>query len=355
MSLANSAIFILPSGIAGVRAVERHFELADHRAAQVFRRRLLRTGQELLAIDDLHDAAAVGAVGEDDAVVLHAGRDHAVQVGRHGAGRAGLLADQTEIADIHRLRRIAEIVDLGLPARAPVLQAGNEVGDAGVALPPVLVGVHEVGRDGADLLGIGRIGDVPDFVRLVAEHAQHVDRVADRPWAACVPSQMRTICAPPCSPSPSSPGICARYFGCSGSVTSMIEVPLNSACLVSRIDRLRHRIGAAVMADIGDVAVALLVDDRLVGAARLQVVVADQAHVLGFGRSADALLLLRHRRHRRERGQSDGRGREPSRHACRVEAEDARVHGSRLPDVCFRRLARRRICRAARISRYGKP
>ena len=46
-------------------------------------------------------------------------------------------------------------------------------------------------------------------------------------------------------------------------------------------------LGAAVVADIGDVAVALLVDDRLIGAARLQVVVADEAHVLGLRRIAD--------------------------------------------------------------------
>ena len=69
-----------------------------------------------------------------------------------------------------------------------------------------------------------------------------------------------------------------------------------------RIDRLRHLRRAAVVADIGDVAVALLVDGRLIGAARLQVVVADQAHVLRLGRIAD-LLLLRQRRRRRDQQQ----------------------------------------------------
>ena len=61
-----------------------------------------------------------------------------------------------------------------------------------------------------------------------------------------------------------------------------------------RIDRRRHVVGAAVMADIGDVAVALLVDGGLVGRARLQVVPADQLHVGGFRRRAD-LLFLRQR------------------------------------------------------------
>src|SRR5262245_16985614 len=40
------------------------------------------------------------------------------------------------------------------------------------------------------------------------------------------PLHARTICAPPASPSPDGPGMCFRYTGRFGSVTSMIEVPL---------------------------------------------------------------------------------------------------------------------------------
>src|SRR5204862_7810959 len=58
--------------------------------------------------------------------------------------------------------------------------------------------------------------------------------------------------------------------------------------------RRRDVVGAAVMADIGDETVALLVDGRLVGAACLQVAPAGQLHVGGLGRRAD--LLLRRRR-----------------------------------------------------------
>src|SRR6185437_1505011 len=58
-----------------------------------------------------------------------------------------------------------------------------------------------------------------------------------------------------------------------------------------RIERARNLVGAAVMADIGDVAVALVMDGRLIGAARLQIAVTDQPHVLGFARCADLLLL----------------------------------------------------------------
>src|SRR5262249_9205534 len=54
-----------------------------------------------------------------------------------------------------------------------------------------------------------------------------------------------------------------------------------------RIERFRVPRAPAVMADIGDVAPALLEDGRLIGAARLQVVVADKPHVLGFRRITD--------------------------------------------------------------------
>ena len=37
-----------------------------------------------------------------------------------------------------------------------------------------------------------------------------------------------------------------------------------------------------MMADVCDIAVALMMNDRLIGAARLQVVIADEPHVLGF-------------------------------------------------------------------------
>jgi len=58
-----------------------------------------------------------------------------------------------------------------------------------------------------------------------------------------------------------------------------------------RIERRRNIVGAAVMSDIGDPAVALMMDGRLIGAARLLIVAADQFHVGGFGRRADHLLL----------------------------------------------------------------
>src|SRR5580693_4600576 len=50
-----------------------------------------------------------------------------------------------------------------------------------------------------------------------------------------LPSHTRVICAPPDSPGPGvrgSPGMCARYFGFFGSVTSTRDVPLSSICPV---------------------------------------------------------------------------------------------------------------------------
>src|SRR4029077_18181221 len=57
------------------------------------------------------------------------------------------------------------------------------------------------------------------------------------------------------------------------------------------VHRLWHVRRAAMVADIGDVAVALLMDGRLIGRARLQVVHTDEAHVGGFGRIADLRRL----------------------------------------------------------------
>jgi hypothetical protein len=45
------------------------------------------------------------------------------------------------------------------------------------------------------------------------------------------------------------------------------------------------------MADIGDIAVALVMDGRLIGAARLEIAGADELHVGSFRRRADQLLL----------------------------------------------------------------
>ena len=129
-----------------------------------------------------------------------------------GAAGARLLADQTEVADEHRLGRVRQVVDLRHAVGAPLRVARHQVGDAGVALPEVLVRALEALDDGRQQRRLGRVGHVPDFVRLVAEHAQHVE-LALVALGQVGAAQTRTICAPPCSALPSSPGNVRQVSG----------------------------------------------------------------------------------------------------------------------------------------------
>ena len=208
-----------------------------------------------------------------------------MQFGRHVAGGARLLPRHAEVADVHRLRRIAQVVDLGHAAHAPAGDAGDEVGDAGVALPPVLVRVAPA-FEPRDDRRVGGIGHVPDLVRLAAEHAQHVGlgRIALRQRAPVADAHHLRAAFLVVS---FQAGQVLQVFriGRIGDVEDRGAVELGLAG--HPVDRLRHVGRAAMVADIGDVAVALPVDGRLVGAARLQVVHADEAHVAGLGRVAD--------------------------------------------------------------------
>ncbi len=128
----------------------------------------------------------------------------------------------------------------------------------------------------------------------------------------------------------------ARYFGCAGSVTSTIDVPLNSGWPVSGLTGFGRVRRAAVVADIGDVAVALLVNGRLVGGAVLQVVVADEAHVARFRRIAD-LRRAGYRHHVRLRHLRDGRQRQCGEHGapgehCAEHAITVAPHEFLLPN-----------------------
>src|SRR5262249_31017144 len=103
----------------GVTApIWREREPADLGRREARGRRLLRAVQELLAVHDLQQAVAAGAVREVHAV---AGGDRAVRAlrDRYRSRRGGLLADQAEVTDEHRLRGIAQVVDLRHASRAP--------------------------------------------------------------------------------------------------------------------------------------------------------------------------------------------------------------------------------------------
>jgi len=212
-----------------------------------------------------------------------------MQFGRHRAGRAGLLAWQAEIPDLLRMRGIGEIVDLRHPARAPVRRARHQEGNAGVAFPPVLVCVLQ-SPDPRDQHGIGGIGDIPDFMRLATERPQHVDRVAIALRQALAVADPHHLGA-------------ARFVLAflARQVTQILRLrgigdiddrrAVRFGLAGLRIDRRRDVVTAAVMADIGDPAVALMMDGRLIAAARLQVAGSDQLHVESFGWCADHLLL----------------------------------------------------------------
>ena len=97
-----------------------------------------------------------------------------MQLGGHGAGGTGFLADQPEVANMDRLRWIAEVEDLGHAPNPPAGGAGYEVSNTGVAFPPALVRVPQSFDHLGHQRGLGRIGHVPHFMRLAAEHAQHI-------------------------------------------------------------------------------------------------------------------------------------------------------------------------------------
>ena len=224
-----------------------------------------------------------------------------MQVGRHRAAGAGLLADQAEVADLHGLCRIAQVEHLGHAPRAPAVDAGNEIGDAGVALPEALVRVLQIPARLGDQHRLRRIGDVPDLVAGAAERAQQIDRVAVALRQGAAVADARHLRAAgleiPLLARDVEQVFRLRRIG-DVDDRGAVELGLSG----ERIERLRHLRRAAVMADIGDVAVALLMNGRLIGAARLQVVHADEAHVLGFGRIADlgrGAGRLRHRPVRR--------------------------------------------------------
>src|SRR2546430_101332 len=83
--------------------------------------------------------------------------------------------------------------------------------------------------------------------------------------------------------------------------------PVELLLPVQGIDRLRVIGRAAVMPDIGDPAAVLLVNRGLISAARLKIVVADEAHVVRLGWIADLLLIggCRSRAHRNRAGGGD--------------------------------------------------
>ncbi len=206
-----------------------------------------------------------------------------MQIGGCRAGRSRLLPGQAEIADEDRIRRVGEVVHLGHAPHAPAFEPGDEVGDAAVALPPVLVSALQALDDRGEQARLRRVGHVPDFVRGVAEGAKevHLALVALGQLAAVAhadhlcPARLRQ----------------SRLAGNVSEVAGFLgigHIEDRSAVVLLFPGKGIQQI-VAVMPDIGDPTAALFVDDGLIGAAALEIVVTDELHVALLG-----LVLRRH-------------------------------------------------------------
>ena len=135
------------------------------------RRKWVRGGgisfEELLAVDDLKRAAAACAVAKVNPI---ADANRSVQRLRHRFYLGtGLLSHSTEVADETGMRGIAQVEDFRSPTSPAFLfLMGDDIGDAGVALPPVLVRAGKTGEHSAHRSRIARIRDVEDLVALVS-------------------------------------------------------------------------------------------------------------------------------------------------------------------------------------------
>ena len=134
--------------------------------------------------------------------------------------------------------------------------------------------------------GLGRVGDVPNLMSTSAEDPQHIGlarialgqrlAVADAHHlrAALLVMTLQT-------------GNVREVFRLRriGHIDDRGAVVFGLSG--QSVDRLRHLGRSAVMSDIGDIAAALMMDRRLICAAAVQIIVADEPHILGFRRIAD--------------------------------------------------------------------
>ena len=234
--------------------------------------------QQPVAVENLHGAVGRGAVGEVQAVP----QPHDLvqpRAARHGAARVGLYPGQAEVADAPRGRRVGEVEDLQDARGAPPVDGADEMGDAGVALPPVLVGVLLAGRGAAHLGrrphegGPRRLGDVPDLVALVAVRPEQVEPPGSAPRELFTRAHLDHLGAA---------GPARR--GDVGEVDRRLGVGDVDDGGAVGLDRAGQGIQPlpGVVADVDDAARALADRQRLVGGARLQVVRPDEAGVEGL-------------------------------------------------------------------------
>ena len=235
-------------------------------------RRLRVTLQELVPVHDLQHPLGAGAVGDVDAVAE--GNGAVEPFGRRPRG-AGLLARQAEVPDEARLRRVAQIVDLGHPVCPPARRTSvrDQVGDPRIALPPVLVGTVEPLDHRHHVPGLRRRAHVPHLVGEVAERAQEI-RLGG------VSLGQRSAVADARHGGPAPLGLARR----AGDVVEIARLTRvrdvhDGGTVLLRLPGQRVEPSAAMVADIGYPTLTLAMDHGLVGRARLEIVLPDQAHI----------------------------------------------------------------------------
>ena len=85
-----------------------------------------------------------------------------------------LLPNDTKIANKDRLTGIRQVVNLRHSVGSPLRVARDQISDACVALPKILMRAFQAFSNGGKKRGLGGCCDVPYFMGLVAKRAQHV-------------------------------------------------------------------------------------------------------------------------------------------------------------------------------------
>ena len=215
------------------------------------------------------------------------------------------LIGKSESADEHGLRRIRKIVHVG-HARGPVgVVAARDVGDTASAFPLVLVGASEL-AELDEHRGLFRYRHVPHLLTRIAEGAQQVGLFLIGPGQLAARADARHLRA-----ARLAPGHLAALFA--RNVKEQFRRPRvghiqdrGAVLLHSRGERIDH--ASAVRPDVGDPAVALPLDGRLVGGAGGQIVEADPAHVVRFFAAGIRLRGGDRSPERRGGGNSEKRG-----------------------------------------------
>src|SRR5262245_47435559 len=177
---------------------------------------------------------------------------------------------------------IRQIKDLHTPA-APAfsLFIRHDIGNTGVALPPVLVGAREVSDHSAHQRRVAWIGHIQNLVRLIADGTEQIGLCRIALWQLFPGAGPHHLCATGFTRTARRPWYVMQ-------IARMLRVrhiydggPIRLRLAVQRIER-----SATVMTDIGNKPSTLLLDDRLIRGAVLQVTKAHKCHISGLRRTS---------------------------------------------------------------------